>query len=379
MERAEYLSYLVKTVLPVLEAAGKEELIATFPIEEREGTNRAGCSYFEWIGRLVCGIAPWLEAEISDPEEERLRKTCTDLTLRAIQAQFDPASPDYAGFDEKIPAQPQFLVDLAFLAQGILRAPKVLKDAIDAETRSRILDVLVCSRKIQPYPCNWILFSAVVEALIQAWTGNYAEEPVRYGLTQMDAWYKGDGIYGDGPELAVDYYNSYVIHPMLQTLADHFPELCGPELVSRIRARSLRYARIQYMMIAADGTFPATGRSITYRCGAFHHLADCALRHQCSEEITPGDVREALGRVIQRTLTPEDFRPDGALWIGLSGHQPGLGEDYISTGSLYLCVTAFLPLGLAPADPFWMEAPSSADPWSGRDCLRDHAYHESIE
>ncbi len=28
-------------------------------------------------------------------------------------------------------------------------------------------------------------------------------------------WYKGDGWYGDGVDLHMDYYNSYVIHPML--------------------------------------------------------------------------------------------------------------------------------------------------------------------
>lgn len=47
--------------------------------------------------------------------------------------------------------------------------------------------------------------------------------------------------------------------------------------------------------------------------------------------------------------------------IGLCGHQPGLGEIYISTGSLYLASTAFLPLGLPESDEFW-SAP--AEPWS---------------
>ena len=31
----------------------------------------------------------------------------------------------------------------------------------------------------------------------------------------MNEWYKGDGWYSDGPEISFDYYNAYVIHPMM--------------------------------------------------------------------------------------------------------------------------------------------------------------------
>jgi hypothetical protein len=38
-----------------------------------------------------------------------------------------------------------------------------------------------------------------------------------------------------------------------------------------------------------------------------------------------------------------------------------VGERYISTGSLYLCAVALLPLGLPATDPFWS---SPAAPWT---------------
>lgn len=37
------------------------------------------------------------------------------------------------------------------------------------------------------------------------------EQPVQKHME----WYLGDGIYGDGPDFHWDYYNSYVIQPML--------------------------------------------------------------------------------------------------------------------------------------------------------------------
>ena len=43
---------------------------------------------------------------------------------------------------------------------------------------------------------------------------------VDYALRQHDQWYKGDGIYGDGPQFHWDYYNSFVIHPMLLDVLD---------------------------------------------------------------------------------------------------------------------------------------------------------------
>jgi hypothetical protein len=84
-----------------------------------------------------------------------------------------------------------------------------------------------------------------------------------------------------------------------------------------------------------------------------------------------------LTAVIRKTLeAPGTFDSDGWLTIGFCGHQPGVGETYISTGSLYLCSLAMLPLGLDPADPFWAAPPApwtSVKAWSGQAFPIDHA------
>src|SRR5204863_6587221 len=134
--------------------------------------------------------------------------------------------------------------------------------------------------------------------------------------------------------------------------------------------RAKRYAAVQERLIAPDGSFPAIGRSIAYRCGAFHLLAQSALRRQLPGDLSPPQVRGALTAVIRRTLeAPDTFDGNGWLRIGVCGHQPGVGESYISTGSLYLCSVAFLPLGLPPADPFWSAPPApftQQRAWSGQ-------------
>jgi hypothetical protein len=81
--------------------------------------------------------------------------------------------------------------------------------------------------------------------------------------------------------------------------------------------------------------------------------------------------------VIRRTLdAPDTCDANGWLQIGCCGHQPSIGEAYISTGSLYLCSVALLPLGLPETGAFW-SAPAqpwtSAQAWSGRSFPIDHA------
>jgi hypothetical protein len=90
-------------------------------------------------------------------------------------------------------------------------------------------------------------------------------------------------------------------------------------------------------------------------------------------------VRAALTAVIRRQMeAPDVFDDTGWLRIGFAGRQPGIGERYISTGSLYLCSVGLLPLGLPLDDPFW-SAPETAWTsqriWAGEDLPCDHALH----
>jgi hypothetical protein len=102
-----------------------------------------------------------------------------------------------------------------------------------------------------------------------------------------------------------------------------------------------------------------------------------ALRRELPEDVRPAQVRAALAAVVERTLgAPGTFDDEGWLRIGFCGHQPGIGESYISTGSLYLCSVGLLPLGLPATDDFWTAAPlpwTSVKAWSGQAFPIDHA------
>lgn len=374
-DRALWIGALRRLADPVLTNLAGESLKARMPVEQAEGAGREPVTHLEAIGRLVAGLAPWIELPADGSEEGGLRARYADLTRRAIGRAVDPASRDFLNFTRE--RQP--LVDAAFLAQGILRAPRALRDSLDPVTARQLVAALESTRPIQPGFNNWLLFSATVEAALAKLGAPWDRLRVDYALRQHDQWYKGDGAYGDGPAFHWDYYNSFVIHPMLvdvlDVVRDEMP--AWKELAARVDVRARRFAAVQERMIAPDGSFPPIGRSLAYRCGAFQSLAQMALRRALPDELAPAQVRGALTAVIRRTLdAPGTFDSDGWLRIGFCGHQPGVGERYISTGSLYLCAAAFLPLGLAASDPFW-SAPAapwtSARAWTGQPFPIDHA------
>ncbi len=374
-DRAAWVAVMQRLADPVLKNLAAGTLKAKMPVEQAANSDRRGVSHLEAIGRLLAGLAPWIELPPDATPEGKARGEYAALARRAIARAVDPKSPDYLNFIRE--RQP--LVDAAFLAQGLLRAKSALRDSLDPAVKAQVIAALESTRVIAPPFNNWLLFAATVEAALAALGAPWDRMRVDYALRQHDQWYKGDGLYGDGPSFHFDYYNSFVIHPMLvDVLAVCREEMpAWKELDARVRERAARYAAIQERLISPEGTFPPVGRSIAYRFGAFHLLAQTALRRALPEGVTPAQVRGALTSVITRCINaPGTFDADGWLRIGFCGHQPGAGENYISTGSLYLCSVGLLPLGLPPSDEFWS---TPAQPWtaqrawSGQEFAIDHA------
>ena len=354
-DRAAWVRRAVTVFGPVLRALAAGRLRATMPVES-SGTGRAEVTHLEAVGRTLMGLAPWLDLPASSDAEGASRAEFVRLAREGLDQATRPGGPDRLNFDKG--SQP--LVDAAFLAQALLRAPS-LWQSLGQQVQTRLVEAMLSSRVILPGPNNWLLFAATVEAFLKV-AGHPSWDRMRidYALRQHEQWYKGDGVYGDGAQFHFDYYNGYVIQPMLVDVlaacADDRP--AWQALREPMLTRARRYAAIQERLIGPDGSFPPVGRSLAYRCGAFQGLAQAALRKDLPKEVPPGQARAALSAVIARTLdAPGTFDANGWLTLGLCGHQPGVAETYISTGSLYLCSAAFLPLGLPATDAFWTEAP----------------------
>jgi hypothetical protein len=365
---------LTRIAEPVLSAAAEGRLKSSMPAGEWEAKRRQFAP-LEALGRLLAGMGPWLELGPAEDEEGKLRGRFGDLAVKAIGKAVDPKSPDFMNFNKG--GQP--LVDAAFLAHGILRAPNQLWGKLSERDRTNLVAALESTRVIKPGNNNWLLFSAMVEAMLWHFTDRCETKPIETAVIKHLEWYKGDGVYGDGPEFHWDYYNSYVIQPMLLDVLrvcseKHHPLGTNYNLVLR---RAKRYAAVQERLISPEATYPVLGRSSAYRFGCFQALSQIALMHELEPEDKPGAVRSALTAVIRRTIeAPGTFDNQGWLQVGVAGHQPSIRESYISTGSLYLCAVGMLHLGLPADDPFWT-APAAEWTqkriWSGEDVRAEHA------
>lgn len=376
-DRKYWVETLVKITGPVLTALAEKKLKATMPVEGivAERYDRANFTYLEALGRTLTGIAPWLECRNLTGPEETLRQKFAALSRASIDAATDPESPDLMNFSYG----DQPIVDAAFLSHAILRAPSELWEKLDERVRRNLAAALKLTRTRKPHFSNWLLFSAMTETALFKMGEDWDRMRVDYAIRQHEQWYVGDGIYSDGPEFHWDYYNSFVIQPMLVdlilTIGDQDPEWVN--LKALILERARRYGEIQERLISPEGTFPPIGRSLAYRCGVFQHLAQMALEKNLPETVVPAQIRSALTAVMARMMKmPGTFDAEGWLKVGFCGSQPDIGERYISTGSLYLCAAVFLPLGLSPEDDFWTGGPqpwTACKIWSGENMPVDQA------
>ncbi|RZK40059.1 MAG: DUF2264 domain-containing protein [Pedobacter sp.] len=376
-DRQFWLAEMDKMVRPVVYNLAKDSLRIAMPkvtsihVDNKE--HRIKVQYVEVLGRVLSGIAPWLQLEGGSTEEVALRNQYRQWALQGIKNALDSNAKDFMHFD----IGGQQLVDASYLAIAFTRAPWLWEN-LDKKNQSLLVKSIATTRRFKPVFSNWLLFSAMNEAFMAKFGFDWDPMRVDYALQQMEQWYTGDGLYTDGTTFAFDYYNSYVIHPYLAGIADIIGKKTNAYNVmfEKIRKRNARYAVIQERLINADGTYPATGRSIIYRGAAFHHLADMALRKALPKQLSPSQVRCALTAVIKKTLGQSSTYRDGWLTIGLYGAQPSLGDFYNNQGSPYIASNIFLPLGLSESDPFWASAAekwSAQKIWSGEDFQNDHS------
>ncbi|MBA4198166.1 MAG: hypothetical protein C0459_11500 [Chitinophaga sp.] len=376
-DRDYWLSIMDKMAKPLMYNLSQDKLKEVMPVELSKRTDNAvmrkAAAYLEGFARMFCGMSTWLNIEDGNEKERGLRSQYREWIIKGLKNGVNPFAKDYMNF-----TQSQSLVDAAFLALGLIRCPW-LWNRLDSVTKQQVVTAFHSTQKIKPAYSNWILFSGMIEAFFCKYGYDWDIVRVEFCIRQFEQWYVGDGVYSDGIAYHWDYYNSYVIHPFLNAIAEVVSEKntsFKPFLI-KYKERSERYAVIQERLINTDGSFPATGRSIVYRAGAFHHLADMVVKKKLPESLLPAQVRCALTAVIKKTTESNTtFNSQGWLTIGLYGYQPDLADTYNNTGSLYLTSFIFLPLGLPPADSFWADASrkfTSQKIWSGEDVRGDHA------
>ncbi len=369
-DRAYMLALLEKMAVPVLSrmAEGRlqrEWIPAVTPDWDRRPIKVA---YMEAFARLIDGLAPWLALPDDDSAEGRLRRRLRDLAVRSYVQSVDPNSPDRLAWE----GHGQGLVDSAYFTSALLRAPDALWKPLDATTKQRIVAVIKGMRRVSPPYQNWLLFACMNEAFLFSIGEQW--DPMRVDMTVKlfaGPWYKGDGWYGDGELFHFDYYNSFVIHPMLvqilETLAKGktaFNAMKPAAQYDVALKRMQRFGENLERTIGPDGAYLPIGRSLTYRIAAHQVLNVLAWRGWLPGTLPGAQVRSATVAAARRIFAdPSNFDERGFLTIGFARRQPSLGNSYSNAGSMYIASEGLVALGLPSSDPYWT-APGL--PWTSR-------------
>ncbi len=376
-DRALWVKYLWKISYPVIHNLAEGTLRQNMPLEKSAhyNLNLEKVTYLEAVGRTLAGVAPWLELPDDDTEEGKARKQLREEVLKGLKNAVDPKSPDRLNFESQ--AQP--IVDAAYLAHAFLRAPKSLWEPLDATTKQRYIAAFKCLRNRTGAYNNWLLFAGITEAfLLQQ---GEQPDPFRISLAKnkVKEWYVGDGWYSDGSKFSMDYYNAYVMHPMMVGMLETLlaKKRANQTEYDEALRRMIRHSEFSERIIGPDGTYPAFGRSVTYRTAAFQSLAEVALREKLPAHVTPAQVRCALTAVHRNMFEGnQNFDSNGWLVLGFNGHQPEAADIYTSTGSLYMATLSFLPLGLPADNRFWTDAPAE---WTTRKAWKSESLHKDYK
>lgn len=355
----QYLAGLLQRIAePVLSNMARAQLKKDFELELSptwDGRDR-NVAYLECFGRLASGCAPWFALPDDGSAEGRTRKRLRELALQSFVHAVDPNSPDYLAWGDNF----QVLVDSAYFTSALMRAPQALWDPLDRTTKERIVREIKGLRRILPLYTNWLLFAAMNEAFLLSIGESHDPLRLTIAIDKMEGWYVGDGWIKDGERFHFDYYNSFVIYPMLiqvlEKVIKHRSPIHGDpgEKLALAVKRAQRFGEHLERFISPIGTFPPIGRSATYRTGAFQVLAFLAWRKQLPQTLPEGQVRSAMHALHQATWRHADnFTSKGYLTLGFAGHQPHMADIYTNNGSVYIGTESFLALGLPENDSYW--------------------------
>ncbi|GFE82353.1 hypothetical protein GCM10011487_43530 [Steroidobacter agaridevorans] len=381
-DRAYMMSLLERMASPVLDRMSRGRLQREWSPELSptwDGRN-AKVAYLEAFGRLMDGIAPWLSLPDDATPEGRLRSKLRQQALESYVHSVDSKSPDYLLWN----AEGQPLVDSAYFTSALLRAPDALWKPLDPKTKQRIVEHIQSLRRVSPPYTNWLLFAAMNEVFLLSVGAQWDPIRVDLAIRKFAEWYVGDGWYADGERFHLDYYNSFVIHPMLMQILDVLVATGAP-MHSSLQTKELQALQLKRMqrlaeqlerMIGPNGEIAPLGRSLTYRTAVHQPLGLLAWRKQLPEQLPEGQARAAsVGAQRRMFADPSNFDSNGFLTLGFTRHQPTLANLYSNGGSMYITSESLLALGLPASDSYWTAEPvawTMQRAYSGQDFPMDN-------
>ncbi len=307
----------------------------------------------ESFARLGAAWGAWL-ANPANPDTVEWNGHTHDIAALFRQGLLDgtdSANP-YTYWGD-IPHMDQRIVESADLAVALWHSRERVFSTLSPAEQAQIMNWLALVDGKGNYPDNWILFSAVGQAVRLQLGFPVSEAELDSNLDYMDEFYRGDGWYVDGLADEYELYNAWMFnwHYLHWALIDGHRR---PAYRQRILARARSFVAGFQHFFGSNGSYPAWGRSIVYRFAA---VAGFQTTHRLGLGVAaPGLLRRAASGNLSYFYSRGMFDPlDDHLVQGYHGDFPPANEPYISPGSVYWCAHGLFALSFDAADPFWTD------------------------
>src|SRR6266487_166572 len=311
----------------------------------------------ESFARIASAWGSWLR---NPANPATLKFQDHEINIEAILHQAlldgtDPSNPrtywgDIGHLDQRI-------VESADVAVTIWMSRERVFNKMTATEKAQIIAWLGQVDGKGTYTDNWILFTAMAQAVRHHLGFPDPESDLDNRLMQIGEFYRGDGWYVDGPTDEFELYNAWMFgwHYLLWTWIDGDRR---PDHRQQVLERGRSFIDGFLHFFGANGSYPAWGRSIVYRFAA---LAPFAVGHFLKiAPDDPGLLRRLSSGNIRYFYERGLFEPDDHfVRQGYHGDFPPAGEAYISPGSPYWCCHGLFALTFDRDDPFWTATESA--------------------
>src|SRR5215211_7299164 len=305
----------------------------------------------ESFARIASAWGAWLRNP-ANPATISFDGHDIDLESLLRQALLDGTNPsDPHTYWGDIGHLDQRIVESADIAVAIWMSRERVFNKMSADEQAQIIAWLAQVDNKGTYTDNWILFTAMAQAVRYHLGFPVPLDDLDNRLMQINEFYRGDGWYVDGPSDEFELYNAWMFgwHYLLWAWIDGSRRPDHRQLVLE-RGRSFIDGFLHFF--GSNGSYPAWGRSIVYRFAA---IAPFAVGHFLDiAPPDPGMLRRLSSGCIQYFYEHEMFDPEEHfVRQGYHGDFPAASEAYISPGSPYWCCHGLFALAFDAADPFW--------------------------
>lgn len=270
-----------------------------------------------------------------------------DRYAAGLRAGSDPKSRE-AWPDIQHTSQP--MVEAAFIALGLHESRPWIWDRLTDADRSRLIAWLSGVRGKRAWPNNWLLFPVIVNAFLKSVDAPHDQTGIDRNLDLIDACYRRDGWYTDGPGANYDYYVGWGIHFWTLMWCRLDGDRSAPERAAEYRERARRYLAQVRLLFAANGAPLYQGRSLTYRFAVVAPFWAGALTE--ATPLSAGETRRLASGALRHFVERGAIR-NGLLTRGWYGEFPSMLQRYSGHGSQYWASKAFLGLVLPAEHPVW--------------------------